>query len=306
MSPTQTTTTPPATQPPPMVPSLLDPKVRLRRALNAVHWRVRSRESLERWTSRRLGVGVDFRFWLFVLGVNNSGTTLLTETLRLHPAITSLPREGQRLTRALPNPGLERVPRLWTKRLEVFRWIEEDDGRPAARARHDWAAFVPPHPRIILEKSPPNAVRSRWLQRHFAPARFIAITRSPYAVCEGIMRRQKTTAEIAARHWAMANECLLEDRAHLEHCLPLTYEDFCADPAAVLAEVQQFLDLDEPFVAPGDRPLRIHNVTGAPQTLANMNHRSLERLAPDDIRTITEVTGAVMERLGYEPAEPDA
>lgn len=44
------------------------------------------------------------RKWVFIMGCNNSGTSLLHYILGSHPDIASLPREGQFLTAVLPQP----------------------------------------------------------------------------------------------------------------------------------------------------------------------------------------------------------
>ena len=76
------------------------PRRRVRRLLESparlwheLRWRVRDREEIERWTERRLAL--DGYYWLFVLGLNNSGTTMLADLLGRHPLLHSLPSAGQ-------------------------------------------------------------------------------------------------------------------------------------------------------------------------------------------------------------------
>ena len=61
-----------------------------------------------RWASARLDriMCADGAYWLFILGVNNSGTTILSKILETHPEIRTLPKEGQHLTTAFPKPNL--------------------------------------------------------------------------------------------------------------------------------------------------------------------------------------------------------
>src|SRR5262249_18025926 len=88
-----------------------------------------SRQYLRTWTDQRLQLGK--HFWLFVLGLNNSGTTLLVDLLKSHPETRWLPNEGQYLTTALPLPRSVGVPRNFSTRLDVFHWTEEADPTPA-------------------------------------------------------------------------------------------------------------------------------------------------------------------------------
>ncbi len=240
-------------------------------------------------------------FWLFVLGLNNSGTTLLVDLLRSHPTVRCLPNEGQYLTKALPLPREFGVPRRFSERLDVFHWTEANDPAPALRIQYDWGAHYRQCNGILVEKSPPNALRSRWLQHNFRPARFLAITRHPYAVCEGIRRREGYAIEDAARHWQVANECMLDDLTHLDNCLAVSYEDVCARPTEFLSRLQTFLGLQIPFDASLLAvPRQIHNIDHTTEPIRNFNARSIENLSSNDMAAIDRIAGPLMERLGYE------
>ena len=178
-------------------------------------------------------------YWLFVLGLNNSGTSIVHRVLACHPRVRGLPEEGQALTTVFPRGNQYGVARVWTQRLDVYRLTEEDDPAPARRAMYDWLYHYEPRPGILLEKSPPDAIRGRWLQHNFRPSRFIAVTRHPYAVCEGIRRRTGLPIEQAARHWLVGNELLLDDVDHLDRALRIRYEDFCERPQEQLELMQE-------------------------------------------------------------------
>jgi hypothetical protein len=268
--------------------------------MHDLRWRLAGERRLTRWTDERLALGP--WYWLFIVGCNNSGTTLLIETLESHPTLRALPKEGQRLTTAIPNSAPLGIGRVFTERIDLFRRTEADDGAAVPRLRYDWAYYADPRPGIRLEKSPPNTLRSRWLQRNFAPARFIVLVRNPYAVCEGISRRRGHSIEEAATHWRIVHEVLESDLPYLDQYLVVRYEDFCAAPLEVLGRVQRFLDLEQPFDASlATREFNAHNMSGKPQQLQDFNARSLKRLSSGDIETITRVIGDRMRRWGYEP-----
>lgn len=273
---------------------------RIPRRLHDYQWHVRSQAVLNRQADERLSLGP--WFWLFILGCNNSGTTLLVEILQSHPLVRSLPKEGQRITVAIPNSAPLGIGRVFTQRMDLFRQVESDAGECVPRLRYDWAYFSDPRPGIRLEKSPPNTLRSRWLQRYFPPARFIVLVRNPYAVCEGIARRRGHSIAEAATHWRLVHEVLDEDMPHLQRCTIVRYEDFCARTLDTLAGVQAFLGVDEPFDASlASREFNAHNMSGKPQQLQDFNARSLKRLSADDIRTITSIVGDRMVKWGYQP-----
>jgi hypothetical protein len=266
----------------------------------SLRWRMaKDRDALTAEADRRLVGKGDF--WLFVLGLNNSGTTLLCRVLQSHPAVRYLHREGQFLTRALPLARDHEAARLWATRPDVFRWGENHDPSPAARARFDWSHFYPRRPGILLEKSPPNTMRSLWLQKNFTPSRFIGIVRSPYAVAEGIRRREDCSIEEAATHWARAYEALLEDRDSLEHFLMVRYEDLCERPDEVLRSMETFLELPRPFDRDVvERPQRVSNMEGEDKPISNFNAKSIERLSAEDIETIGRIASPLMAGFGYE------
>jgi hypothetical protein len=239
---------------------------------------------------------------LFVVGCNNSGTTLLAEILKSHPLVRTLKSEGQRLTTAIPNSAPLGIGRVFTQRIELFRWTENDPGDCVPRLRYDWAYFSDPRPGIRLEKSPPNTLRSRWLQRYFSPARFIVLVRNPYAVCEGVSRRRGHSIAEAAEHWRLVHEVLDEDMPYLEHCLTVRYEDLCTRTAEVLEQLQKFLGVEQPFDPRlATREFKAHNMSGKPQQLQDFNAKSLARLSEQDKTEITRIIGDGILRWGYQP-----
>jgi hypothetical protein len=275
-------------------------KMRPRIVYHNLRWRLTGSNRLAKWTERRLQL--DKHHWLFILGLNNSGTTLVHDLLTSHPAMRWLPNEGQYLTGALPLPRTYGVPRNFSRRMDVFHWTEADDAAPASRIKYDWAPYYAPRPGILLEKTPPNILRSRWLQQNFRPSRFLGIIRHPYAVCEGIRRREGHSIEEAALHWVRSNECLLEDGGHLQHFLWFRYEDLCLRPADHLRRIETFLELNIPFDLTGlATPRHIHNIDARPQLIHNFNERSLQQLSAADTSTIDRIAGPLMARLRYEP-----
>lgn len=239
--------------------------------------------------------------WLFILGVNNSGTTLFARILESHPDILALPHEGQLLTEALPRPDYENVVRLWTKKLDKFRLIETDDGAPADAARKDWLALYPDRPGLRLEKSPPNTIRSLWLQKHFPQSVFIGLTRHPYAVCEGIRRRMGCSLDEAATHWNVANSILLSDLPLLKSQLLLKYEDLMADPDGTLERIAFFLGISEAFDRAAISALESHSIDGSTRGLTNMNQKSFDKLTLEERQVIDRICGVTMHQLGYAP-----
>lgn len=263
-----------------------------------MRWKIQGAGGVEHWSKGTLDPGP--YSWIFILGCNNSGTTLLAELLAAHPLVRTLPKEGQRVTVAIPNSAMYGIGRVFSQRLDLFRWTEDDDASCLPRLRYDWACRFSPGSGYLLEKSPPNTLRSRWLQKHFSPARFIVLVRHPYAVCEGITRRTRYTIEEAAVHWALVHSILRDDMPRLAHCDVVRYEDLCERPAECLTRLEHFLALPQPF-DPGlvGRHFKSHNIDGTPRPLENLNKKSLERLSRADLDTINRHVAEQAAAFGY-------
>jgi len=283
--------------------------IKLRRRLNRLRytmlenwhkrrWNTAPRDRIEAEVQRKLKLRD--HFWLFCVGVNNSGTTLIHELLRNHPEVRALPREGHRCTEALPDPTEHNVGRVWAQVLDEFRMDETSNPDPALRAKYDWLFYAGSRPGMLLEKSPPNSVRTRWLQANFKPSRFLCLFRDGYAVSEGIRRRAGVNIREAAHHWATVNRVLLDDMEHLETTLTLKYEDLCDDVEASLEKLDAFLELnlgiDRSIVT---NPMRARNLDDIKQPLQNFNHKSWDKLSSEDRAIINEEAGDVIDRLGY-------
>jgi hypothetical protein len=260
-------------------------------------WSSLGRADRQAWRTREAS-----RPWIFIIGCNNSGTTLLYEMLGLHSEITLLPHEGQYLTRLLPLPATAGCPRVWTERLDVFRLTEEDDGVDGDRLVFDWVSQAErPLRRLIAEKSPPNTLRSRWLQKVFPAAAFIAIVRSGYAVAEGVRRRQGYDLERCAQHWSLANHLMLEDAERLERFLLVRYEDLLGDFTGVAESIATFLQIDGTALLGFPAwELTVHNMDNAASRLSDYNHRSLANLSATDLDAIERGAGPMLKRLGYQ------
>ena len=188
--------------------------------------------------------------------------------------------------------------------MDVFRWDEDHDPRPAVQAKNDWRKLYSGNKGILLEKSPPNTVRSLWLQKNFRPSRFLSIIRNPYAVCEGITRRKKNYSMAqAARHWLVANECMLADLRHIRVNLLIKYEDLVENPEGWLTRMEDFLGLRTPFDRNAAGSVAAHSIEGSTMGLRNLNDESVSRLSPGDIEEINGYCGDLMRRLGYDVHE---
>src|SRR3982751_2128972 len=121
--------------------------------------------------------------YLFIICMNNSGSTLLERVLKdcrnvigfLAPGGPDQQVNGQRfVTDLMPTPGKlpVRARRIWTEQADIlsdetgYDWPEIK-----RRWKREWARnpkFRTANPRVFLEKSPANVLRATMLQKHFA------------------------------------------------------------------------------------------------------------------------------------------
>jgi len=242
--------------------------------------------------------------WVFLVGCYNSGTTLLAELLGAHPSISALPTEGHFITDQFIKDYAIGLPRMWAKREELFRLTENDQGPDPDRIKKEWGMRLDTSKPLLLEKSPPNTPRTLWLQKHFENSYFIAIVRNGYAVAEGISRKGDPKhiatgwpVEDCALQWRRSNEVLLEDQAKLKHLLWLRYEDLTENTSETLRKITDFLGI-QPFSDMNEqRSWQIHERN---EPVKNLNQQSIGKLSKEQIASINQVCGPMLEQFGYE------
>jgi len=244
--------------------------------------------------------------WVFIVGCYNSGTELLMHMLGSHPSVGSLPDEGQFLTDQFLADYELGLPRMWTMQEKLFRLTEHDDGPNARRLKKEWLMRLDRSRPVFLEKSPPNAARTRWLQQNFENAHFIAMVRNGYAVAEGIRRKAEPRhlpdgwpLALCARQWQRSYEVLLEDSRHIGKLIWVRYEDLTADPASEMKRITEFLGI-QPLAANHrafDQTWTVHEKR---DVIRDMNSDSISRLDSQEREIVTREAESMLLHFGYE------
>jgi Sulfotransferase family len=204
--------------------------------------------------------------FVFVGGLHRSGTTLLGRCLADHPLVSGLSGtgvpadEGQhvqkvyRPAKAYGGPG----------RFAFSAEAHLTESSPLAGAERILAAWRPywelerPY---LLEKSPPNLIRMRFLQALFPGALFVVVTRHPVAVSYATQKfrtraqrfRRRMHLRDLLRHWVVAHRLFQEDEPFLENLIVVRFERLLSEPDACLREVYDYLGV-EPL--PAGREIR--------------------------------------------------
>ena len=236
--------------------------------------------------------------WVFIVGCNNSGTTLLHDIIARHRLVGSMPWEGEFYTDQLKRYWKRGVyARIWATEPEHYRMEKKGSYKANPnRLKRQWGGRFNDWTRpILLEKSPSNTGRVQWLQEHFENAHFIGMIRNCYAVAEGVRRKVKHDIRTAAKQWVKGNEFMLADFEQLERTKIIRYEDFTENPDKCVREVCEFIGIDPDEISVEGK----WNIRGKVSTIKNMNHLSFERLSEEDCRIIEEEAGDMLEKLNY-------
>ena len=151
---------------------------------------------------------------------------------------------------------------------------------------------------MLVEKSPPNLLKLRFLQKLFPDATFVVIMRHPIAVSYATQKWSETSLESLLEHWLVCHETFLEDAPHIRKLVLVRYEDFVGDPAGVVGRIQERLGL-----APSEAAFKAR--TGINDDYFK---RWKARLKPRQKRKHAELAGRFEERtnrFGYSLVEPE-
>jgi hypothetical protein len=190
--------------------------------------------------------------FVFVGGLHRSGTTLLARAIAKHDEVS-----GFRKTEALANEGqfLQSVYPIAREFGGTGRFgFDErshmtEDHELATEASRDkliseWGQYWNVDRRVLVEKSPPNLLKLRFLQALFPDATFVVIMRHPIAVSYATQKWSETSLESLVEHWLVCHEIFLADAPHIGKLVLVRYEDLVSDPAGVVGRIQEHLGLE--------------------------------------------------------------
>ncbi len=187
----------------------------------------------------------------FIGGLHRSGTTLLAHCLAAHPAASGFINtgasedEGQHLQSVYPPADKRGGPGQFGFSAEMHLTERSPLVTDANRRRllADWSAHWNSERTVLIEKSPPNLIKTRFLQAMFPDARFIMMMRHPIANAFATQKWSGTRLHSLIRHWLVCSEMMASDMEHLRHVTVVRYEDLVTDWDNELTRLQEFLAL---------------------------------------------------------------
>jgi Sulfotransferase family len=189
---------------------------------------------------------------IFVCGLHRSGTSIVHRRIADHPEVsgfhgTGVPEdEGQHLQSVYPPARRYGGPGLFGFDPDAHLTEESPLVSRESRDRlmRDWTPHWRPDARVRIEKSPPNIIRTRFLQALFPEAAFLVIVRHPVAVAGATRKWAHTSWTSLVRHWVTCHEIFLADAPMLRRVRVLRYEDFVAAPDSCLTEVFRWFGIE--------------------------------------------------------------
>ena len=189
--------------------------------------------------------------FVFLCGLHRSGTSPLFQILRDHPEIsgfrnTGVPEEeGQHLQTVFQPAKAYGGPGRFGFAPEAHLTEESALITPESRQKlfEEWSKHWDLTKPCLLEKSPPNLVRTRFLQAMFPGSHFVVISRHPIAVSLATWKWARCSLESLMEHWLHCHRLFEEDRPHLRHARMIKYEDLIRATEQELKQIYRFLGL---------------------------------------------------------------
>ncbi len=270
----------------------------LRDIQNEVFWLVKGK----RWPDCDFEQQLNGHTWCFVVGCNNSGTSILQNMLGKHVDVSVMPLEGQMHTKTFPRAKKKGHERVWSEYQDELINMPSLNDNVLKRLVFDWIHALPcMSSKVIVEKTPSNLLRMDWLQEAFPQAHFIGIVRNGYAVCEGIKRKGNKNFERAALHWNCVNKLLIENSKRMKHYLEISYENLCDFPEETAVKIASFLDIDPVQVITAVQSnFNFQTIAGKDSSkIVNLNRKSFDRLTSRDVAVINANASEMLKYFGY-------
>ena len=189
--------------------------------------------------------------FIFVAGLHRSGTSLLHDMIRAHPEVSGLSNtgvpedEGQHLQSIYKPAAAYGGPGNFALNKDAYMDERHElaTEHSAEAIMRQWAPYYDPASSYYIEKSPPNLIRTRFLQKLFPKSRFVVILRHPLAVSYATAKWAPKSIRHLIQHTLKAYEIFRQDLPYLNHVYVLRYEDLVSKPAE-MTRVFEFLELE--------------------------------------------------------------
>ena len=216
--------------------------------------------------------------YLFILSPPFCGSTLLSQVISTSGNVSVNNSRGTREGQTLPPVREIMFEHRWVEDLD-FDW---------AFIKKKWLLYWDTTLPVLLEKSPPNLMRARSIERVFSPSYFIIFFRNPYAHIDSLVKRSPLSLKDSAEFAIFCLKHQLKNIQTLNNKLVLSYEDFSNNPHGSAKQIIDFLpEISEMNL---DRKFSSHNFLGEKKMrITNLNEKKLSSFTESDLKLINSV-----------------
>ncbi len=226
--------------------------------------------------------------FLFILSPPFSGSTLLNQIICTSKNVSCNNNLGTREGQLLPN--VKQI--MFTK----DRWSEKKNYN-WKKIKKIWMKYWDKSKPILLEKSIQNIMYTKEIKKEFQDVFFIGIIRNPYALCEGIIRRNPATPEYAAKFVLNCFKQLKKIKENEKQILFLSYEDLCEKSNTAFDNIKtKFPELND---IKTDLLFSAHNFKSKKMKVLNLNNEKISRLSKNQIQIINSYFIKEKETLNF-------
>lgn len=188
--------------------------------------------------------------FIFICGLHRSGTSLLFKILKEQENISGhentgvIEDEGQHLQSVFNAANKHGGPGKFG--FDKNSYLNADSELIKEENKNklfsEWSKHWDLSKEYLIEKSPPNLIRTLFLQAMFPNSYFITIYRHPVATSLATKKWSKTSHHSLIKHWLVCYKQYLKDKKKLKNSLDIHYEDLINKPLETLKFVEDFLN----------------------------------------------------------------
>lgn len=257
----------------------------------------------------------------FLIGCARSGTTLMKKTLSAHNEIATYPSEANNLWHPQAYPWItssyrDILPPMWIDP-QKYSEISLKLRTPAQnqQIRSSFGAYqLITGKKVFLNKSAMLAFMIPYILELFPEARFISLTRNGWAVTRSYAKKatevnsdevelykntrksnltQEEILKFSAESWKVQVEVIEQQKTELKlvengKMYEVLYEEFCANPLAILNEIANFMNID-----PGGF------VKSSYSHIRSQNYKFKEELKEEFVQKLTPIMEPTLTKKGY-------
>jgi hypothetical protein len=198
--------------------------------------------------------GVEQHRFVFIGGLPRSGTTFLASAIGrfegvsdIHGTGATVAEEGQYLQKVYPTQqqagGIAKFGYSSDMHLTEASPLATDTAREELWKA--WSPYWDTDQPTLLEKTPSNMLKMRFLRRLFPESSFVVLVRHPVAQAMAVRSRGWTREPVSklVDHWLVAHDRMSGDLSKLDRVIVVRYEDIVTSPGEMMAGIGAFLNL---------------------------------------------------------------